>query len=133
MQTEQELSPELAKQEKLVFWGYLIQWSFWIFLPSIAISLIYLLIIRGRVTNTALRSHIKWQLATLGLILAMIPIALLFVFIGLSGINTDAPVSIAATFIVIGASFLFLPWLLYRLLYGTIKFSKQTPMPRVFV
>ena len=65
------------------------------------------------------------------LVAVMIPIAFVLLFIGFSGVNTDAPISIISTFVLVGASFLFFPWLLYRLLWGTVRFSKELPMERL--
>ncbi|MBT8098477.1 MAG: hypothetical protein KJO82_01940 [Gammaproteobacteria bacterium] len=124
--------PDTDSQEKLVLWAYIIQWAAIIAPPLVVGSLVYLLLIRGRITHGEVRSHVNWQLATCGLIAAMIPIGFGLLVIGFSGVNTDSPVSIIATFALVGASALFLPWLLYRLLYGTIRFSKQLPMERLF-
>lgn len=120
------------RQEKYVFHGYLIQWATIVFPPAIIASLVYLLVIRPRITHPEVRSHVNWQLMTCGLIAAMIPLSLAFVAIALSGVSSDSPLSIAATFVLLGGSLLFLPWLLYRLLRGTIMLSKQLPMPSLF-
>lgn len=120
------------REEKLVFWAYLSQWACLVMPPVVVVSLAYLLLIRRRITHPEVRSHVNWQLATYGLIVAMIPIGLGLLVIGMSGVNTDSPISIIATFTLVGASALFLPWLLYRLLFGTIRFSKQLPMERLF-
>ncbi len=119
---------DTSMQEKLVLWAYLIQWATLVMPPAIAVSLIYLVLVRRRVTHSELRSHVNWQLTTCGVVAASIPIAFGLLFVGFSGVNTDSPIAIAATFILVGVSFLFLPWLLYRLLRGTIRFSKQLPM-----
>ena len=123
---------EIDDQERHVRWAYVVQWATLLMPPAILLSLIYLLLVRSRVTHSELRSHVNWQLMTCGLVLAMIPLALILLFTGLSGVNTDAPVSIFATFVLVGASTLFVPWLLYRLLRGTIRFSKQLPMETLF-
>ena len=119
-------------QEKLVFWAYLLQWACLFAPPFVVVAFPYLLLIRGRVTHPEVRSHLTWQLATYGLIAIMIPLGLALLFIGFSGVNTDSPISIVATFTLVGASALLLPWLLYRLLFGTIRFSQQVPMERMF-
>ena len=127
-QEDEPVSNDIDRQEKLVLWGYVIQWAALFMPPAVAVSLVYLLIIRSRVPHRELRSHVSWQLMTCVLIAALIPIALLLFFTGLSGINMDSPVSIVATFALVGGSVLFLPWLLYRLLNGTIRFARQEPM-----
>ena len=119
---------EIDRQERLVLWGYVLQWAALIVPPAVAVSLIYLLIIRPRVPHHELRSHISWQLMTCWLIAALIPVALLLLFAGLSGFNTDSIISIIATFALTGGAILFVPWLLYRLLHGTIRFARQEPM-----
>ena len=123
---------DIDYQEKLVRAAYVMQWGSLLIPPLIVVSLIYLLAVRRRVGHVELRSHLNWQLMTCGMIAAMIPLALLLLFIGLSGVNTDAPISIVATFTLVGASALFLPWLLYRLLRGTVQFTRQLPMKRLF-
>lgn len=120
------------RQEKFVFHGYLIQWASIVFPPAIIASLVYLLVIRPRVTHPEVRTHVNWQLVTCGLVAAMILLSLVFVAIGLSGVSSDSPLAIVATFALLGGSLLFLPWLLYRLLRGTIMLSKQQPMPSLF-
>ena len=126
------MSDDIDHQEKLVRWAYIVQWAAVVMPPLIVASLIYLVLIRGRVTHGELRTHVNWQLMTCGLIAAMVPAALLLLFVGLSGVNTDAPISIIATFLLLGASALFVPWLLYRLLRGTMRFTKQVPMESLF-
>lgn len=123
---------ETDRQEKLVLYGYFVQWATLVFPPALIASLVYLLVVRGRVTHSELRSHIDWQLMTCAIVAAMVPVTFLLLVVGLSGVGTDAPVSIFVTFLLVGASFLFLPWLLYRLLRGTMTFSKQRPMRRLF-
>ena len=123
---------ETEIQEKYVFWAYAIQWAALFMPPIVIVSLAYLIVMRPRITHVELRSHINWQLATCGVIAALIPIGLGLLFIGFSGVNTDAPISIAATFLLVGVSLLFVPWLIYRLLRGTIRFSKQLPMDSLF-
>ena len=122
------VASDINRQEKLVLWGYVLQWASLILPPLVAASVVYLLVIRARVPHSELRSHVNWQLMTCGLIAALIPIALLLLFTGLSGFNTDSTVSIIATFALVGGSVVFVPWLLYRLLFGTIRFTRQQPM-----
>ena len=118
----------IENQENLVRWGYLLQWLALVLPPTIALSAIYLLLIRGHVVHNELRSHVRWQLITCGLVAVMFLIALLLLVIGMSGWNTDSPFSILATFAMVGFGALYLPWLIYRLLRGTIRFSRQVPM-----
>ena len=80
------------------------------------------LVLRAYVVHDELRSHVDWQLMTCAQIAAMVVLGFALLAIGLSGFSTDAPVSIVATFVLYGGSLLFLPWLLYRLLRGTIRF-----------
>ena len=122
------MNPDTENQENLVRWGYLLQWLALVLPPTIAFSAIYLLLIRGHVVHNELRSHVRWQLITCGLVAVMFPIALLLLVIGMSGWNTDSPFSILATFALLGFGALYLPWLFFRLLRGTIRFSRQVPM-----
>ncbi len=119
---------ETEHQERLVLWAYGIQWAMLVFPPAILASLIYLLFIRDRVVNPDIHSHVRWQLVTCFAMLAMIPVGFLLLVIGLSGVNTDAVVSIVATFALVGIPALFPLWLIYRLIRGTIRFSNELPM-----
>ena len=123
---------DIDEQEKLVRWGYGIQWATFIFPPSFLVSPVYLLLIRDRVTHAEVRSHLNWQLMTFGVIAAMVPIGLLLLFIGLAGVNNDNPISIIATFTLMGISWAAIPWLLYRLIRGSLRLSQQVPMERLF-
>ena len=91
-------------------------------------SVVYLLAIRKRIRNRDIYSHVSWQLFTASATILAIPVAIILLIIGLSGVNNDSPVSIVATFALIGGSYLFLPWLAYRLLRGSIRFSNELPM-----
>ena len=122
----------VERQEKLVLWAYVVQWATLVMPPAIIVSLIYLLLVRGRVVHCELRSHVDWQLMTCAQIGAMIVLGFALLAIGMSGFSTDAPLSIVATFVLYGGSLLFLPWLLYRFLRGTIRFSQQLPMESLF-
>jgi len=62
------------------------------------------------------------------MVAAAIPLALGLLFIGFAGVATDAPISILATFTLVGAAFVFPFWLIYRFAWGTIKYSRDTPM-----
>ncbi|MDJ0760894.1 MAG: hypothetical protein QNJ19_15985 [Woeseiaceae bacterium] len=126
-------SKETERQEELVRYGYLLQWSMLVIPPMFFASLVYLLVLRLRITHFELRTHVKWQLATCIMILALIAAGLVLLFVGLSGVNTDAPVSVIATFVLMGGSVVFFPWLLYRLLYGNWRFAQQVPMKSVLL
>ena len=126
------MTHELDRQERYVRWAYIVQWTALAFPPTMVLSLVYLLAFRGRVTHSELRSHISWQLATCGIIVALIPIALLLLMIAMSGFKDDAPISIITAFMLAGLSSMFLPWLLYRLLFGTIRFADERPMTRLW-
>ena len=67
-------------QEKYVLWAYGIQWAGLVMPPVVIVSLAYLLVMRPRITHAELRSHINWQLATCGVIAALIPIGLGLLF-----------------------------------------------------
>lgn len=121
-------SKETERQEELVRYSYLLQWSMLVLPPMLFASLIYLLVLRRRITHFELRTHVKWQLATCIMILVLIVAAVIFLFVGLSGVNTDSPIAIAATFVLMGGSAVFFPWLLYRLIYGNWRFAQQVPM-----
>ena len=122
----------IEEQEKLVHWGYAIQWCTLLWPPAIVASALYLLWIRKRIRNRDIRSHVSWQLVTASITVLAIPVAIILLFVGLSGVNTDSPISIAATFALIGGSYLFLPWLAYRLLRGSIRFSNELPMEHMW-
>jgi len=123
---------DTEQQERLVRWAYGIQWSALVFPPAILASLVYLLLIRNRVTNPDIYSHLRWQLATCVTTFALIPIGLILLVIGLSGVNTDAVVSIFSTFALVGLGTLFPLWFIYRLIRGAIRFSKELPMENMF-
>lgn len=123
----------IEEQEKLVHWGYAIQWCTLLWPPAIVASVLYLLWIRKRIPNRDIHSHVSWQLVTASVTMLAIPVAIVLLFVGLSGVNTDSPISIAATFALIGGSYLFLPWLAYRLLRGSIRFSNELPMEHAWL
>ena len=124
---------EIAQQEKLVLWSYGIQWFSLLMPPAIIASLVFLIVFRKQVTNPDIRSHVRWQLATCIITFALVPIGFLLLAIGLSGIATDAPASIIATFALVAFSAGFPIWFLYRLIYGSFRFSQQQPMARVYL
>ena len=119
------------EQERLVRFTYIAQWLTLAMPPLIFVSFFFLLFIRSKVQHRELRTHLNWQLATYGMIAAMVPAAFLLLAIGLSGVNTDSPISIVATFVLVGFTSMFLPWAIYRLIYGTARFVKQVPMERM--
>ena len=114
-------------------WGYAIQWCTLLWPPAIVASVLYLLWIRKRIVNRDIHSHVSWQLVTASVTMLAIPVAIVLLFVGLSGVNTDSPISIAATFALVGGSYLFLPWLAYRLLRGSIRFSNELPMEHAWL
>ncbi len=122
---------ETERQEELVRYGYLLQWSMLVIPPMYFASLVYLLVLRRRITHFELRTHVRWQLATCTMILVLLIAGLILLFVGLSGFNTDSPISIIATFVLMGGSAVFFPWLFYRLVYGNWRFSQQVPMQYV--
>ena len=123
----------IKEQEKLVHWGYAIQWCTLLCPPAMVASVVYLLVIRKRIRNRDIHSHVSWQLFTASAAVLAIPVAIILLMIGLSGVNTDSPISIVATFALIGGSYLFLPWLAYRLLRGSIRFSNELPMEHAWL
>jgi uncharacterized membrane protein len=126
------MSTDIEKQEKTVLWGYCLQWSMLLFPISFFVSLIYLLVMRSSVTQSGLRSHLSWQLSTLLQIAIGVAMGFALLFIGMSGWGTDAPLSVGSTFLLLAATTLFLPWLLYRLIRGSLRFHKQEPMLSLF-
>lgn len=118
-----------AEQEKaLILWGYVLQWGTLVMPPALLVSLIYVLVVRKRVSSDWLVSHIRWQLATCIIVAAAIPVAFGLLFTGFAGVATDAPISIVATFALLGGASAFPLWLLYRLGWGTIKYFQDAPM-----
>ncbi len=120
-------------QQSLVLWGYIIQWATLLMPPALLVSFVYLMVVRGRVSNAGLRSHIDWQLTTCVLTVTFVAVAAVLFVVGLSGVNTDSPVSIVATFAVVGLLAVAPLWFLYRLLRGTLRFSKKLPMENLIL
>ena len=114
-------------------WGYAIQWCTLLCPPAMAASVVYLLIIQKHIRNHDIRTHVSWQLVTASATVLAIPVAIILLMIGLSGVNSDSPVPIVATFALIGGSYLFLPWLAYRVLRGSIRFSNELPMQHAWL
>ena len=126
-------SPDTNRQEQLVLYGYAMQWSMLVIPPMFVVSLVYLLLLRRRVTHFEIRTHVTWQLATCLMTMALLGVAILLLIVGLSGVNNDAPLSVLATFALMGGSAVFLPWLFYRLIYGNLQLSRQEPMRSVLI
>ncbi|HSG64861.1 MAG TPA: hypothetical protein VLD39_07665, partial [Gammaproteobacteria bacterium] len=109
---------DTAGQQRIVLWAYVIQWIA-IFMPLVlAALLVYVLIARRRVVDPALRSHLDWQLVTCLVAAATMVVAAVLFIIGLSGISTDAPISIVATFTLLALVTVAPLWLLYRVVRG---------------
>lgn len=124
----EQRSEAVDREKKLVLWGYLLQWGSLVMPFAIIGSLIYVLVLRSRLTQPWLRTHFAWQLSTCIIIAAAIPVGLGLLAVGFSGVATDAPVSIVATFLLVGVSFLFPFWFIYRCLRGTMNYSGGRPM-----
>ena len=121
-------SVDTDRQEQLVLYGYAMQWSMLVIPPMFLVSLVYSLLVRRHVTHFEIRTHVTWQLATCLITVALLGAAVLLLVVGMSGVHTDAPLSVIATFALMGGSALFLPWLFYRLIYGSLRLSRQEPM-----
>ena len=122
----------IEDQQRLVLWGYVLQWVTLPMPPTIVASLVYVLVMRHRVAHEGLRSHMNWQLSTCIVIAIAIPVGLLLLFIGFSGFSTDSLVSVIATFLLVGLAALLVPWFIYRALFGTIKLYNEQPITRMF-
>lgn len=122
-------------QRQLVFWGYVIQWAA-VFMPftplALVVSIVYLLITRRQVVEPSLRSHFDWQLMTCLVSAAIVVLAVALLVIGLSGVATDAPISMVATFTLLALVTVTPLWLLYRLVRGTLRFRGKLPMEALF-
>ena len=116
-----------------MLWGYIIQWATLIMPPALLVSLVYILVTRGRVSNAALRSHLDWQLTTCALTAVFIVVAVVLFVVGMSGIGTDAPVSIIATFVLVGLLTVAPLWFLYRLIRGTMRFTQKLPIEKLIL
>jgi len=119
-------------QQLFVFWGYVIQWLTILMPLALLVSLVYVVVVRGRVMNPALRSHIDWQLATCLVSLSILALALGLLIVGLSGVATDAQISVIATFALLALLSVAPFWLLYRLVRGTLRFRNKLPMEKLF-
>lgn len=120
--------PTPEHEKKLIFWGYLLQWGSLVMPFALIAALVYVLVIRGRLTQPWLRTHAAWQLTTCLIVAIAIPVAFGLLAAGLSGFSTDSPIAIAATFLLVGASFLFPVWFIYRCLRGTMAYSRENAM-----
>jgi uncharacterized membrane protein len=115
------------RQDPLLI-GYILQWSSLLFPPLLLVSLVYLLVVRSRIVEAWQIGHLRWQLMTCYIVIAGVVLALILLFVGMSGIGTDAPLSIAATFVLVGAGYLFPFWYLYRCIRGTLHYAKRRPL-----
>jgi len=123
---------DTEKQQRLVLWAYVIQWIA-IFMPfALVVLLIYVLAARRAVVEPALRSHLDWQLVTCLVAAGVAVVAVALLFIALSGINTDAPISIGATFTLLALLTVAPLWLLYRVVRGTLQYRLKLPMENLF-
>jgi uncharacterized membrane protein len=123
---------DTERQQQLVLWAYVIQWVA-IFLPfALFVLLVYVLVARRRVVEPALRSHLDWQLVTCLVAAGAAVVAVALLFIALSGINTDAPISIGATFTLLALLTVAPLWLLYRVVRGTLQYRMKLPMANLF-
>lgn len=119
---------DIEKQQKLVSWAYTMQWATLLLPPAILASAVLLFTIRKRITNPGLRSHLHWQIMTCIIAALLIGAAILLFVIGMSGLHTDAPISVIAVFMCTGIMSLMLPWFIYRLVRGTLYFSRESAM-----
>ena len=120
-------------QQRLVLWGYVIQWTTFLMPAALFVSIVYVMIVRRRVSNAGLRSHLDWQLTTCVLAAVLVAAAAALFVVGLSGVNTDSPISIIATFSVVGLLSVAPLWFLYRLLRGTLRFAKKLPIEKLIL
>lgn len=120
------MSEDLEQQERLAFYGYLIQWAGLVFTPMLLVSLIYTFTVR--IAHDEIRSHLRWQRATCLILVAMILAFLALLAIGMAGVNSDHPASIAAVFLASGLAFVALPYVLYRMIKGSVRLKQQLPM-----
>ena len=120
-------------QQQLVLWGYVIQSATLLMPLPLLVSCVYLLLVRGRVSNPALRSHMDWQLTTCVLTMVFFTVAAVLFVVGLSGVNTDSPVSIIATFTVVGLVTVAPLWFLYRLIRGILRFAQKLPVEKLIL
>ena len=95
---------------------------------ALLVSPFYVLAVRRKITTPWLQTRRRWQLTTCIMLAAAIPVGFLLLFTGFAGWNADSPISIAATFLLVGISSLFPIWLIYRFLRGTLTYSRGRPM-----
>ena len=99
----------------------------------IIVPLIYLIVIRRFVSIDWLRRHIHWQLLTVGIGLAILLIAAMFLSVGLSEINRQTTlVGIVSQWIAIGLFIGLPPWLVYRFVRGLIFYGREEGMARLW-
>ncbi|MEL7297356.1 MAG: hypothetical protein AAGJ86_06815 [Pseudomonadota bacterium] len=123
----------IAAQEQRVLVAYVMQWAMVALPPLAIINIAYLLWGRARVPHVELRSHIRWQLATLVILATIAVTGIGLLALAFAGVNTDAPLSIAATFLLYAIGAAVVPWFFYRVIFGTFRFRRQLPMQRLWL
>lgn len=126
-----------VRQKKLVLWGYLIHIFMYLIAlgmpPVILVPTIYLIILRKFVLIDWLRSHIKWQLVTIGFAVAVILVGALLFLSGLREINqTPSLIGTISPTIAVGLWVALPFWLIYRLVFGLINYGKEARIERLF-
>ncbi|WP_126456012.1 hypothetical protein [Sulfuriflexus mobilis] len=126
-----------ARQKKLVLWGYVIHIIVYLIAlgmpPVILVPIIYLIIIRKFVLIDWLRSHIKWQLVTIGFAIAVVLVGALLFFLGVREINqTPSLIGTISPTIAVGLWIALPFWLIYRLVFGLINYGKEARIERLF-
>jgi hypothetical protein len=121
-------STSAERQKKLVLAGYVTQIVVMLItfgMPlMIIVPLIFLIVIRR---------HIHWQLLTVGIGLAILLIAAMFLSVGLSEINRQTTlVGIVSQWIAIGLYIGLPPWLVYRFVRGLIFYGREEGMARLW-
>lgn len=130
-------STSAERQKKLVLAGYVTQIVVMLItfgMPlMIIVPLIFLIVIRRFVSIDWLRRHIHWQLLTVGIGLAILLIAAMFLSVGLSEINRQTTlVGIVSQWIAIGLYIGLPPWLVYRFVRGLIFYGREEGMARLW-
>ena len=125
------------RQKKLVLTGYVTQIVVMLItfgMPLVIIvPIIYLIVIRRFVSIDWLRRHIHWQLLTVGIGLAILLIATMFLSVGLSEINRQTTLTgIVSQWIAIGLFICLPPWLIYRFVRGLIFYGREEGMDRLW-
>lgn len=130
-------STSTERQKKLVLTGYVTQIVVMLItfgMPLVIIvPIIYLIVIRRFVSIDWLRRHIHWQLLTVGIGLAILLIATMFLSVGLSEINRQTTLmGIVSQWIAIGLFICLPPWLIYRFVRGLIFYGREEGMDRLW-